>query len=179
MDLSTYGYIVGAILAFIGLAALGAKEPFLRAVQAFPRHALWARMLTAVVLGWTVWILFNMSLGWFEPYKNTIYILAPIAYFLIVIYLDELLAPRMLGVLLLLAAAPVLDAARWHDSPWRLVLTVIVYVWVVWGMVLVLSPYRFRNTIEAWTGNDVVFKCAAIVLAGLGLLLVSLSATVY
>ncbi len=179
MELSTYGYIVGALLALIGLAALGAKEPFFGAVQVFPRHSLWARILTAVVLGWTVWILFNMTLGWFEPYKNTIYFLAPVAYFLIVIYLDELLAPRMLGVLLLLTAAPILDAARWHDSPWRLVLTVVVYVWVVWGMVLVLSPYRFRKTIEAWAANDVLFKSIALVLAGVGILLIGLSATLY
>ncbi len=179
MNLSTYGYGVGGVLCLVGVVALTAKGTFLNAVESFPRHTGWGRVLAALAVGWTAWILFDMSLGWFEPYKNSIYLLAPLAYILIALYLDELLAPRMLGVLLLLAAAPVLDTARWHESPWRLILTVLVYIWVVCGIILVLSPYRFRKTIEWWTRNDFVFNSVAIVLAGLGILLIGLAAVVY
>jgi uncharacterized protein YjeT (DUF2065 family) len=50
-----------------------------------------------------------------------------------------------LGGLLLLLAAPVLAVARWHASPWRLVIVIFTYVLVIVGMWLVLSPYAFRK----------------------------------
>ncbi len=179
MSLSTYGYIVGAALALIGVAALTIKEILLRIAGVFPRNVACARLMTALVLGWTAFILFDMPLGWFEPYKNSIYLLAPLLFFIIVVYLDELLAPRMLGVLLILAAAPVLDEARWHDSAWRLLLVSIVYVWVVWGMVLVLNPYRFRQTVQWWSRNDRDFRNIAWIVLGLGVLILALALFVY
>jgi len=37
------------------------------------------------------------------------------------------------------------------------VVVVSGYIWVIAGIVLVLSPYRFRKTLSFWIRND--FRC--------------------
>jgi uncharacterized protein YjeT (DUF2065 family) len=59
--------------------------------------------------------------------------------------MDELLAPRALGGLLLLAANPLLNAVRWADSAWRYVPVVTAYAWVIVGCALMLYPWLFRR----------------------------------
>jgi len=49
-----------------------------------------------------------------RDFKPILWALAPLCYVLTVCFVEELLAARALGGILLLAAAPVLDAARWH-----------------------------------------------------------------
>ena len=41
------------------------------------------------------------------------------------------------------------DAARWHDSSWRLVVVIVAYIMVILGIWLMLSPYKFR----VWTSS--------------------------
>jgi uncharacterized protein YjeT (DUF2065 family) len=83
-----------------------------------------------------------------------VYLVAPLAFVLIVLFMDELLAARAFGGVLLLLGDPILDAIRWHDSPLRLVITSLTYVMVVAGMALVLSPYYFRTWAHAFAGSD-------------------------
>jgi len=49
---------------------------------------------------------------------------------------------------------PILDTIRWHDSNWRFVVTITVYVWAVAGMALVLSPYYLRKWTEWFFENE-------------------------
>ena len=108
-----------------------------------------------------------------------VYVGAPLLFFLVVIFLDELLAPRALGGLLLLVASPVMSAARWHDSALSVIMTLLAYVWVITGMVLIVSPFRFRRMAEYWTHNRTRFRMGN--LAGLvaGILLIVLGIAVY
>ncbi|MDD5348488.1 MAG: hypothetical protein PHT59_07735 [Candidatus Omnitrophica bacterium] len=136
---------MGGILVAISLPGVVAPASTRKAVAAFPRHRIAAWVLTAVDLAWVTWIIANASLGRFEFLKPALYLAAPLSYALIVVFMDELLAPRALGGLFLLAANPMLQAARWHASGWRFVIVVLAYAWVVIGVTLVLSPYRFRQ----------------------------------
>jgi len=94
-----------------------------------------------------------MSWAQFEPYKFLLYLVAPLAWFAVTRYMDELLPPRMLGGLVLLLAAPVLDAARWNPSPLRLIVVTLVYGMIIWGMIVLLSPFRYRHTVERIAGS--------------------------
>lgn len=144
----------------------------------FPRHRGLAVLLTLINVAWITWLLFETPLGRFEGLKPLLYVLAPLTFYAVIQFMDELLAPRMFGGFLLLAAAPVLDIARWHDSTARLAITVLVYVWVVWGIILVLSPYRFRHSV-AWFRRKRLATLAAIGAILLGGALVTLALTVY
>jgi hypothetical protein len=177
--LSLFGWMVGAVLAALGVALLWDRRRMHRWLEAFPRQRAVSVVLTLVNVGWVAWLLQETPLGRFEWVKPFLILLAPAVFFAVLTYMDELLAPRMWGGFLLLLAAPVLDAARWHDSVLRLVLTVTVYSWVVWGMVLMLSPYRFRHVTE-WLFDKVARERAAAIFAlSLGLGLIALASTVY
>ena len=85
----------------------------------FSRNIPAAWILTALDVAWVAWIVFHASLGWFDPLKPALYILAPMSFLAMVFFMDELLAPRALGGLLLLLANPVLNSARWLETEWR------------------------------------------------------------
>lgn len=176
--LSWYGMGVGAALLAIGVTGLIRPPVLQRALEAFPRHRLSAIVLTVINVVWVTWLLIETPLGRFEGWKPALYLLSPATLLAVILYMDELLAPRMWGGFLLLLAVPVLDAARWHESGLRLVLTVVVYGWVVWAMLLMLSPYRFRHSVEwCWPQHrrPVILTACAVV----GASLLVLGVTVY
>ena len=177
--LSLFGWLVGAALSALGAAMLWYRRKAHRWLEAFPRHRAAAVVLTLVNVIWVAWLLYHTPLGRFDWIKPFLILLAPAVFFAVITYMDELLAPRMWGGFLLLLAAPVLDAARWHDSALRLVLTVTVYAWVVWGMTIMLSPYRFRHATEWLFGAALRERVVAIGCFSLGLGLIALASTVY
>ena len=154
-----------------------------RALLACPRHVWAGRALAFVNLAWVTIVLLGAALGPFDPYKPILYAAGPIACYRVITQLHELLAPRMLGGFLLLIANPILASARlvrWHGaSDLTLVMTVLMYVWVVIGMALVLSPHLFRR----WTllVADSPPRCRAAGFAGLvfGTFLIYLGVVVY
>lgn len=170
---------IAGLLLVLGAFALARPGPFIEMVEWFPRNKYAAGILTAVNTGWVAWMAFHTPWGGFESLKPTVYLLAPITFYLVVTYLDELLAPRMLGVLLLLVANPILAAARWHDSGWRLIVTTLMYVMIVLSVILVLSPYRFRTWMQFWSRTDGRLRLLGVLLGLAGLVLCFLALAVY
>jgi len=155
---------MGVLFAGGGLALFFRYPATHRLLLEAARHHRLAAVLAAVNLIWVTALLHDMAWSRFEPLKPLLFVLAPVAWFAIIRYMDELLAPRMIGGFILLLATPVLDAARWNPSVWRLVVVSLVYVAIVWGMVLVLSPFRYRHTVERLTGNPVKARLTGVVL---------------
>lgn len=177
-DLSYVGLAIGSLLLLFGLRGWFMPAAHATSMDRFPRHRGFAVVLTLINVAWVTWLLFDTPLGRFEGLKPLLYILAPLTFYAVIQFMDELLAPRMWGGLLLLAAAPVLDIARWHDSTARLVITVLVYLWVVWGIILVLSPYRFRHWVS-WLRRNQLTSVAAVASVLLGGALITLALTIY
>src|SRR5947208_13705608 len=86
-------------------------------------------------------------MGGFSAFGRPFLILLPIASFLTLRYVDEFLAVRALGILALLMAEPLLDAAFFRYVSIRLVLTVLAYLLVVLGLIWVMVPYKLRDQI--------------------------------
>jgi len=171
--------MVGGLLLLAGAPALWSPGLARRLTSAFPRNDWAARLLIALALVWTASIVLNAPLGRFEHLKPALYVVTPLAFFLIVYFMDELLAPRALGGLLLLGGNPILNAIRWYETPWRLVVTVTVYLAVMAGIVLVLSPYRFRQWTSACLATDERSRATGTLFCGVGLLLLVLATTVF
>ena len=106
-------------------------------------------------------------------------VLGPVVFGLVLVFMNELLAVRALGGLLMLAASPVLELQRVNLSPYTVVLAVMAYVWVVAGMVLMLSPYRFRQACELVFETEAVAAVAGVVGIALGGVLVVLGAVAF
>ena len=177
--LSNWAILIGVAIVAVNGVSLAAPALMQRWARAFPRSRSWGWALTALDLSWVAWIILHAPLGRFEGLKPAIYVAAPVVFILIVVFMDELLAPRAMGGLLLLLANPILNAARWHPSNWRLVVTVLVYLWVVAGILFVLSPYRLRDMIAWATASTTRFRTLSALRLVIGVALLALGLWVY
>jgi hypothetical protein len=176
-ELSIVALLIGLLALAIGGISLAAPARVLAGTERFPRSIWPGRILTAVDLVWAAYNLTLMHLGMFDAWKIHLVWLVPVAIFLCVKYMDDLLSPRALGGLFLLAAGPVLSAARWNPSDWRLVITVIAYLWIVLGLTFLLEPWWFRRLMPRIVGSSdkqVRFGAALKALLGLGLIALAL-----
>ena len=202
-ELALASAIVGTVFLILGIPLVASPTSAREWLGRFPRDSVWACALTAIALAWVTWLFvcggpweFRPAVSWLmshfsplvavlqpllrvEDFRGLLWVLVPLSYVLIIFFMDELLAPRALGGLLLLAASPVLDAARFHTSNLRLIMTVMAYVWVIAGIVLVVSPYRFRRTLAPWIAAESRCRSLGWAVFGLGVLVVVLALTVY
>ena len=148
LSLHTAGIIAGILLLILAVPGL-LKPDFMRNVAVrFPRsHAFGVGLLT-VDLVWSLWLLSTMEMGEFSAFRRPLLIVLPIGYFLTIRFVNELLAVRALGVLCLLAAEPLLDAAFFRYEPSRLLVTVFAYLMVVAGLFWVMMPYLLRDQLQ-------------------------------
>ena len=177
IPLSTVLMILALLIGGPGIVAVARTARFQKALLDFPRNRIAGIMLAAVALSWAGWLIDQMQVGFLEPYKWTLYLLTPLTIYLVIFYLDELLAPRALGGLLLIVPTVVLDAARWQDSTFRYIPILFAYLWIILGILLVLAPYKFRRWSNPITQSE--RKCrwwgwaqlvTAVLFAALGLL---------
>jgi len=172
LSLSWIAVGLGAFFVLGNLLFLVAPGATRLALLAFPRSRWAAWMLTALDLAWFGWLLYHEPLWpFFDPVRPWLVVIVPVVIVLVGIFMDELLAARALGGLLLLMGGPILDAARWHPSAWRYVLIVLAYVWIVAGMVFVLSPFRVRRFFDFITRSDARCRIGGAIRLAFGLLL--------
>mgnify|MGYP003585500246 CR=1 FL=1 len=179
LSLAHIALLLGAAGLAAGLWQLIAPAQVRRMLDAFPRSTATAWALTAIDLLWVAWLLHHTNLGRFDYLKPALYFLTPLSFFLLINYLDELLAARALGGLLLLLPHPVLQIAQWHPSEWRLVVVSLAYLWAVAGMALVLSPYLFRRTALIVVPTDARSRLSAALKLAVSIGLIGLGLTVY
>ena len=152
LSLHTAGIIAGAFLVLIGL--LGLLKPNLAgAAQRFPRSHVAGVLLLTICLVWTFWLVATIQMGEFSGFRRPLLIALPIGYLLVLRFVDEFLAVRALGILCLLAAEPLLDAAFLRYETSRLLITVFAYVLIVAGLFWVAIPYVLRDQIN-WSARS-------------------------
>src|SRR5258708_20068623 len=90
--------------------------------------------------------------AWLKPYVE---LAIPVLFFLTVIFVDELLAARALGIFAMLIAEPMISAAFLRPELWRLLIVVLAYVWLTLGMFWVGKPYLLRDQIT-WVTKSIL-----------------------
>lgn len=179
LSLSTVAWILGAAIVVLRLPGVVWPDLYARILRRFPRHLGAGAVLAALAAAWIAWHLYHGVTGtwaWFRPYALAA---VPVGYVVCLRYLDEYLAVRAMAVLFLLVAKPLTDAARWHESPLSLVVTVIAYLMAVAGMILVVSPYRLRDSIEWATRTRGRTRWISAAGTAVGIAVCLLAATVY
>ena len=106
--------------------------------------------LLSLAFLWSFWLLATMEMGEFSNFRRPLMFLLPIGFVLVLWFVQEFLAVRALGILCLLAAEPLLEAAFLRHENSRLLVTVFAYVLIVLGLLWVMMPYLLRDQI-AWT----------------------------
>ena len=153
LSLHTAGIIAGAFLVVVSLQGL-VRPDFAAVIQRFPRSYLAGVLLLTVCLVWTFWLLATIQMGEFSAFRRPLLIALPIAYALALRFVDEFLAVRALGILCLLAAEPLLDAAFLRTEQSRLLVTAFAYLLIIAGLFWVSIPYVLRDQIN-WSARTV------------------------
>jgi hypothetical protein len=173
-------FTVGLVLAVwqIGSHLLMLVKP--AEVQAFlkkfPRNHVMGQVLLAIGLAW-VWLLvapegmgklsaLAMDMGEFNNVKPLLRILVPVSLVLVTISVRDFLAVRALGLVGLLAACPMLDAAFLKEPSSRLLVPFYAYALLTASMFCVGMPYLFRDLVNWVTAEQK--RWFLFSLAGLG-----------
>src|ERR1051326_5464806 len=153
LSLYTAGIIAGAFLVIVGLLGL-MKPDFAQVVNYFPRARVAGVVLLTICLVWTFWLVATIQMGEFSSFRRPLLIALPIGYVLALFFVDEFLAVRALGILCLLVAEPLLDAAFLRYETSRLLVTVFAYLLIIAGLFWVAIPYVLRDQIN-WSARTV------------------------
>jgi len=95
------------------------------------------------------------------------------------LYVKDYLGARGLAVFLLLVANEMVNAARWEDTPWRLIITTWAYIMAVAGMWFTIAPWRVRDLLDWATGTPARIKQISMARIGFGAFIIALGLFVY
>ena len=148
LTLHTAGIVAGAMLVLISLPGFIKPSIAQTWLKDLPRSRVAGIALLTIVLLWSFWLLATMEMGEFSSFRRPLLIVLPIGYVLVIRFVEEFLAPRALGILGLLAAEPLLEAAFFRYETSRLFLTVLAYLMIIAGLFWVTMPYLLRDQIN-------------------------------
>jgi len=160
LSLATVGKVLGIWLVACHLIMLLKPEPVQKFLRTFHRQHPLGVVLLAIGMGW-FWLLvaepgsgilhsLSMSLGEFDNAKPVLKLAIPIVLVAVAVYVKEFLSVRALGLLALMVAAPLLEAAFQKDPTSRLLVPIFAYAILIAGLFWVGMPYTFRDAV-AWT----------------------------
>jgi hypothetical protein len=159
LSLQTAGYVVGVFLLLLGLWGLIRPETSQAAARSLPRSRVAGFVLFTIAFFWSFWLVggrqnggWVMEMGEFGGFRIPLLVVLPIGFLLVLWFVDEFLAARALGILFLLAAEPLLDAAFFRNEKSRLLVTVFAYLLIVAGLFWVTMPYLLRDQIN-WSAR--------------------------
>jgi hypothetical protein len=178
LSLRTAGMIGGAFLIAISLPGL--LKPDLAAVaQRFPRSRLAGVVLLTVDLVWTLLLLATMEMGEFSGFRKPLLVILPIGFVLVLRFVEEFLSVRALGILCLLVAEPLLDAAFLRHETSRLLVTVLAYLLIIAGLFWVAIPYLLRDQINWGARNSTQWRLLNGIALCYGVVILSFAFTRY
>ena len=179
MDLATLTILIGIVIALpqvYGLIKPGELSIFARGLA---RNRIAGYVLIFIGAVWFLRVLEHETLADFEVYKSKMQIFFVLLGVGACVYLKDFLAVRGLAVVMLLLAKTVIETARYAETDWRLVLIVMSYIWIIFGMIFTVSPWRFRDMVNWTFSSEERIRRLCILRLALALLLVGLGLTVF
>lgn len=160
LPLQATGLAAGILLIVAHAAGLLRMDWAIGFAKSLPRSRPAAAVLLGVAAVWAFVMVKDLDLGEFSPLRNFMLVGIVAGAFLAWFFVEEFLAARALGMLLLLAAEPLLESAVLRNEPSRLLLVVLAYGWAVAGLFLVGMPYLLRDLIGWFSSNPLRWKVA-------------------
>jgi hypothetical protein len=179
VSLKLTAIVVGLLYLLAHLPGALAPGRFIKMARRLTHNYPLGVTLMLLATLWFVVLTGTMDLGEISNVRLQLMAVWAVAGVLVAIFVPGFLTMRGLGCLLLLAAALLLDAAFLALTPWRYVVTLVAYAWVIKGMVLVYSPHVGRNAVYWLTDTEERFRTLSWPGVVLGLLLIVLGIFVY
>ncbi|HEY5704493.1 MAG TPA: hypothetical protein VIS96_02850 [Terrimicrobiaceae bacterium] len=118
-------------------------------------------LLIALAAIWSFLLIWGMDLGEFARLRNVMLVAIVAGAVLAWKYVEEFLAVRAIGMLALLAAEPLLEAAFMRHETTRILLVLLAYVWIINGLFWVGMPWLLRDQIAWLTAEAPRYRAAA------------------
>jgi hypothetical protein len=148
LDLRFVSLLCGLWLILTHGFALLRPGPVQKWLRKLPRSKPLGALLLIVDSVWALLLVATMDLGEFSHLRMALLVVIIVATFLTLRYVDEFLAVRALGILLLLVAEPLIEAAFLRPETGRLLLVAWAYALAILGMVWVGLPYLLRDQVD-------------------------------
>ena len=168
-----WSLVFGSLLTAQGLFFLAGGRYAVAVLQTLPRDVWTGRVLAALAwlgAGWAAWV---MPLSIIEPFKRFIPVVVLVCIPLSWYWLDDLLACRATGGILMLFPTPLLLSLRAHPSPWRLVLITFAYLAIIKGMFLMLYPWHMRRACHAAAASTILRMIGGVTALVVGLVILA------
>lgn len=149
------------------LARPGLVKPWL---EKFPRNERLGAALAILGFAWSFVIWSCMDLGEFFKVKFPVQVVIVGVCVGVLVHVREFLAVRALGFLMILAAAPILDAAFLQEPQSRLLVVAFAYAIVIKGMFWIGIPYWMRDQIRWVLARPQAYRAGAAAGLAYGLL---------
>ena len=162
LTLKTVGIGIGLVLIAVHVLALVKVKPVQAWLKTLPRNEIAGMIILAIDFAWCFLIWSEMDLGEFFKFEKTVQMVLVIGFLAVGYYVREFLAVRAIGLLLILMACPVLDAAMLQPPVSRLLVVLLAYVWVIKGMFYVGMPFLMRDGIDWVTEKPSRWKMSAM-----------------
>ena len=148
--------------------ALAKPEAVQGFLKRFPRDQKIGQILLGIGLLW-FWLLvappgngilhsLSMDLGEFNGLKRYLFFVVPISILAVGIAVKEFLAVRALGLLGLMVAAPLLDAAFLKNPQSRILIPIFAFALITKSLYCVGMPYLFRDAVTWATASQQRWK---------------------
>ena len=179
MTLSQLAILLGGAIAILQIWTLLKPDASAAALRKFPRSEGWGYLLMAIGAAWFLYRLNQEAIAEFAAYKTYMLLgfggVALAACF----FVTDFLAVRGLSITMLMLSGFVLSRTRFVDTPWRLVLVITAYIWIVAAMWWMISPWRLRDLIQWATATPKRLRRLAFVRLAFALVVIVLGLTVY
>jgi hypothetical protein len=158
------GLVLAVCLIALHTLMLAKPAQMQNFLKIFPRHVMIGQILLGLGLAW-FWLLvapsglgnlsaLTMNLGEFNGAKRILQLLLPVVLVLVCMSVRDFLAVRALGLLGLMAAAPLLGAAFLKDPASRLLVPIYAYAMLTASLFFVGMPYLFRDAVTWVTARQ-------------------------
>ncbi|WP_411846774.1 hypothetical protein AAFN60_04275 [Roseibacillus persicicus] len=192
LSMSSVGIVVGIYLVAMHAWMLAKPEQSQGILKKLPRNHNAGIYTMAIGLIW-FWLLvapdlrgpfswlgkLSMDLGEFNFLKRYLQIAVPLVCFGLITQVREFLFVRGLGVIALMVAAPILDAAFLKEPGSRLLLSIFAYALLTKGMFWIGMPYTFRDAVAWATKTQGRWKVLAAGGLAYGVLVLAFSFTAW
>ena len=179
LSLRTVGLLIGLGLIVGHVIALLRQEKILPWLSLVPRSQNIGTWFLTISFLWAWMVATSMDLGEFHQARWLAQFALPLFFVGMLFIANDYLGARAIGMFLLLAACPVLDAAFLKPPQSRLLLSVLAYGWIVAGLFWVGMPFTMRDQISWLQAKPTRYRMVCLAGVVYGLLLVAAALLFY
>lgn len=179
MELASIALILGAVSVGVGVVGVLRTERLGQFARSFARSLKVGYVLMGVSTLWFVYNLSQENIADFAAYKDYLLMGFAALGLMTCLYVKDYLGARGLAVFLLLVANEMVNAARWEDTPWRVIITTWAYILAIAGMWFTIAPWRVRDLLDWSTRSPGRIKQLSMARIGFGAFIIALGLFVY